>query len=85
MVNRPPTWEDRPLRHPYPQPCKILDMTDETPAPPEPKQKTKQWIGGEIPIKLYDDLKKIAEDDMVPLTVVYRWALSDYVARREAQ
>lgn len=54
-------------------------------APPEPKAKTKQWIGGEIPISLYDDLKKIAETDMVPLTIVYRWALSDYVAGRKAQ
>jgi hypothetical protein len=60
-------------------------MTDETPAPPEPKQKTKQWIGGEIPIDLYNALKKIAEDDMVPLTIVYRWALSDYVAGRAAR
>lgn len=54
-------------------------------APQEPKAKTKQWIGGEIPIPLYDALKEIAEEDMVPLTVVYRWALSDYVAGRKAR
>jgi hypothetical protein len=49
-----------------------------------PQKKTKQWVGGEIPIDLYDDLKRIAKDDMVPLTVVYRWALADFVAGRKS-
>jgi hypothetical protein len=51
----------------------------------EPRKKTKQWIGGEVPVDLYDQLKKIAEADMVPLTIVYRWALSDYVAGRTSK
>lgn len=51
---------------------------------PEPPAKTKQWIGGEVPMDLYLELKKIAEADMVPMTVVYRWALADFVAGRKS-
>lgn len=49
----------------------------------EPKKKTKQWIGGYIPIDLYDGLKAIAKADEVPLSILYRWALRDFVAGRK--
>jgi hypothetical protein len=57
--------------------------TEEEPEGQEPPAKTKQWIGGEIPMDLYLSLKKIAEADEVPLTIVYRWALRDYVEGRK--
>ncbi len=78
--------DTRPSPSPYTWTCKILAMEEaKEGAPQGPKEKTKQWIGGEVPVSLYDALKKIAEEDMVPLTVVYRWALSDYVAGRTAR
>jgi len=59
-------------------------MTDtKKPEGQEPPAKTKQWIGGEVPMALYEELKKIADADMVPMTVVYRWALADFVAGRK--
>lgn len=42
----------------------------------------KKWVGGEIDEALYDKLSKIAKADMVPMTVVMRWALADFVAGR---
>ena len=59
-------------------------MTDTTEPEPPAKIKTKHWIGGEVPMDLYEDLVAIAEADEVPLTVVYRWALRDFVAGRKA-
>lgn len=59
-------------------------MTEQTePEGQEPEAKTKKWIGGEVPVELYDELSKIAKADMVPMTVVYRWALADFVAGRK--
>lgn len=49
-------------------------------APEEPK---KRWIGGEVDTSLYKELKAIAEADDVPLTIIYRWALKDFVAGRK--
>lgn len=45
----------------------------------------KKWVGGEIDEALYDDLNAIAKADMVPMTVVMRWALADFVAGRKGQ
>lgn len=56
---------------------------DAAPEPPA-KKKTKKWIGGEVPIDLYDALAEIAQEDEVPLTIVYRWALRDFVAARKS-
>jgi hypothetical protein len=59
-------------------------MTDR--AEPETRRKAgpgKKWVGGEIDEALYDELSKIAKADMVPMTVVMRWALADFVAGRK--